>query len=405
MFMAHHLPEIVQVGDMAAHHPPRGVRPLLDDPPRAARRSGRRAPQLADDRRTLAQRATMKAVRWATQRRADYRDDHPQTPLMADFYFDSSALAKRYVSEPGSTWARRITARHAGNSSYVVRITGAERVASLALRARVGTLSSVQTAAAIARFKAGFRRGYAMIEVSASIVSAAMDLAERHGPRGYDSVQLASAMELRSTLLPGEPPHSAVLRSSLPPMVPAVCSEEEIDRMHVPAWTYERNGTRSDPINIVFEGSPVDPIRLAEVVDHLDNMGWLAPGKAFGKSEGDDQRLDSPSVPLQDAQRLFAALPASVLTSLLVRHHIRLWETKETSGHDVIVAGAHYERVRFVPPKHEVISFERAEQFVASDFGWPTGLWTVQPSSHPLGNPVSRAQKAWNDGNATIIRK
>ena len=108
--------------------------------------------------------------------------------------------------EPGSGWVRRITARRAGNGIYIARITGAELVAALALRARVGTLLPAQATAAIARFKADFRRGYTMIEVSATIVSAAMDLAERHGLRGYDSVQLASAIELRSTLMPGRRP-------------------------------------------------------------------------------------------------------------------------------------------------------------------------------------------------------
>jgi uncharacterized protein len=121
---------------------------------------------------------------------------------MADYYFDSSALAKRYVSEPGSLWVRRIAARRSAHNVYPVRITGAEVIAALALRSRVGTLSPAQATAAITRFKADFRRGYAIIDVSESIVSTAMDLAERHPLRGYDAVQLASAMALRSNLLP-----------------------------------------------------------------------------------------------------------------------------------------------------------------------------------------------------------
>ena len=123
---------------------------------------------------------------------------------MADYYFDSSALAKRYVSEPGSAWVRRIVGRGAAHNIYSVRITGAELVAALSLRSRVGTLSSAQATAAIARFRADFRRGYAIIEISETIISAAMDLAERYPLRGYDAVQLASAMLLRSNLLPAQ---------------------------------------------------------------------------------------------------------------------------------------------------------------------------------------------------------
>ncbi len=42
---------------------------------------------------------------------------------------------------------------------------------------------------------------HSVIEVLAATVAHAMDLAERHGLRGYDAVQLAAALELNARCL------------------------------------------------------------------------------------------------------------------------------------------------------------------------------------------------------------
>jgi uncharacterized protein len=120
---------------------------------------------------------------------------------MADYYFDTSALAKRYVLEPGSEWVRQRLAPTTGHVAYIVRVTGAEVVAALALRRRMGTILPTEASAAIALFRTDFGRRYAVIEVSAALVSRAMTLAERHSLRGYDSVQLAAALMAQTSLI------------------------------------------------------------------------------------------------------------------------------------------------------------------------------------------------------------
>jgi uncharacterized protein len=115
---------------------------------------------------------------------------------MGDYYLDSSALAKRYVEEQGSQQVRMLLSPGAGNTIYSVRITGAEVVAALTLRARVGTLAPASVSSAIAQFKVDFRRRYEVIEVTEALVESAMTLAEKHGLRGYDSVQLAAVLAL-----------------------------------------------------------------------------------------------------------------------------------------------------------------------------------------------------------------
>ena len=125
---------------------------------------------------------------------------------MAEFYLDSSALVKRYVQERGSSWVRRMLRPAAGNVAYTARITGPEIVAALVLRQRIGTLATDTVRRAIARFRTDFPERYALIEISAEVVDAAMGLAEKHELRGYDSVQLAAAPWLSQGRPPTSPP-------------------------------------------------------------------------------------------------------------------------------------------------------------------------------------------------------
>ena len=117
---------------------------------------------------------------------------------MAHYYFDSSALVKRYVAEVGTSWVQALCAPTTGHVLYTVRISGAEIIAALFRRARTGTLSSADAQAAATQFKADFRGDYQIVEVTEILVDRAMTLAEQHGLRGYDSVQLATALELQA---------------------------------------------------------------------------------------------------------------------------------------------------------------------------------------------------------------
>jgi predicted nucleic acid-binding protein len=86
----------------------------------------------------------------------------------------------------------------AGHTLYTVRISGAEIVAALFLRARTGSLALADAQAAATQFQADFRGRYQVVEVTEQLVDLAMTLAERHGLRGYDSVQLAAALALQA---------------------------------------------------------------------------------------------------------------------------------------------------------------------------------------------------------------
>jgi predicted nucleic acid-binding protein len=67
-------------------------------------------------------------------------------------FFDTSALAKRYVSEPGSAQVRATLRTHAVGA----RITYAELAASVARANRMGAISEAQRDAILARLAADF---------------------------------------------------------------------------------------------------------------------------------------------------------------------------------------------------------------------------------------------------------
>ena len=115
---------------------------------------------------------------------------------MPHYFLDSSGLVKRYVAEAGSGWVQSLCAPDAGNTTYISRITGAEVIAAIFRRLRMGDLRPEDAQAVARRFKDDFGRVYRVIEVTADVVERAMNLAEARALRGYDAVQLATALEI-----------------------------------------------------------------------------------------------------------------------------------------------------------------------------------------------------------------
>lgn len=114
---------------------------------------------------------------------------------MSALFLDSSSLVKRYARETGTNWVFNLVRPSAGNRLYLARVTGVETVAALTKRMRAGSLTNAAAAKAVDRFEREFSNRYVLIETTAQIVRAAMDLAKKHALRGYDAVQLASALQ------------------------------------------------------------------------------------------------------------------------------------------------------------------------------------------------------------------
>jgi predicted nucleic acid-binding protein len=116
---------------------------------------------------------------------------------VAVYYLDTSALVKRYAVETGTAWVVFLTSPTAGHEIATVRVSGPELIAAVARKVRSGQLAPADAERARAAFRADWQAQYLIVEVTAAVAERAMDLAWRHGLRGYDALHLAAALELQ----------------------------------------------------------------------------------------------------------------------------------------------------------------------------------------------------------------
>jgi uncharacterized protein len=116
---------------------------------------------------------------------------------MASFFFDTSALVKRHVTETGGAWVRSLLQASAGHRVYLARITAVEVVSAITRRQHRGDLSPAQAGAILAHFRRHLGQRYRVIELTPALFTNAMTTARTHRLRAYDAVQLAVALEIR----------------------------------------------------------------------------------------------------------------------------------------------------------------------------------------------------------------
>lgn len=119
---------------------------------------------------------------------------------MASYYFDSSALVKRYVGEVGTVWVRSTTDPAAGHQLFIALVAGAEIVAAIAKRQRAGSLAAADAQSAISVFENHFKAQYGVLATTREVIERAMLLAPQLSLRGYDAVQLATALIVNDEL-------------------------------------------------------------------------------------------------------------------------------------------------------------------------------------------------------------
>ena len=119
---------------------------------------------------------------------------------MGAYYFDTSALVKRYAAEVGSAWVRTLTAHRSGNVIYASAIAQPEVVGALWRKVREGRLDAGRARTLSGRVAAHFAHRYALVAITTSVVAKACELLERHPLRAYDALQLACATEVSRVL-------------------------------------------------------------------------------------------------------------------------------------------------------------------------------------------------------------
>ena len=120
---------------------------------------------------------------------------------MSHFYLDASAIVKRYSPETGSAWIRSLVDPQSKHTLALSEITLAEVGAALAVKHRVpGGITLQERDSALSLFLSHCQSEYELISVSRLTVDLAVRLTQAHKLRGYDAVQLSSALIANQTL-------------------------------------------------------------------------------------------------------------------------------------------------------------------------------------------------------------
>jgi len=113
-------------------------------------------------------------------------------------YFDTSAFLKLVIAEPGSDTAAEAWT---GATSVVTgRLLYPEARAALAAGLRARRIPQSQYSGLRSRLDDLWAE-CAVVEVTAAVATAAGDVAERYGLRGYDAVHLTSALQVAADVL------------------------------------------------------------------------------------------------------------------------------------------------------------------------------------------------------------
>ncbi len=114
---------------------------------------------------------------------------------MTVYFFDSSALVKRYIPESGSAWVRALTDTRFGHNILIAHLSQVEIISAAMRRAREGSISTRTARGVRLLVDRHASRQYYVIGLTGVIASLAADLLETHPLRAFDSIQLASALE------------------------------------------------------------------------------------------------------------------------------------------------------------------------------------------------------------------
>jgi uncharacterized protein len=112
---------------------------------------------------------------------------------MSNCFADTSALVKRYMPETGTMWTRKLISR---NTIFVAQVTAVEIMSAISRQYHDGAIDLSTLQAFRRQVTYHMQMQYRVVGMTNSILSRALGLHETHRLRAYDSVQLASALEV-----------------------------------------------------------------------------------------------------------------------------------------------------------------------------------------------------------------
>ena len=121
--------------------------------------------------------------------------------MVTIYFVDTSALAKRYFTEAGSTWVLSWIEPAANNTIVIAELALIEMRSVLARRVRGGLIANTNATQLRADFAVHVQNQYLTVLLDRDIVLEAARLVDTHGGlRTLDSIQLACALQARSVL-------------------------------------------------------------------------------------------------------------------------------------------------------------------------------------------------------------
>jgi hypothetical protein len=119
---------------------------------------------------------------------------------MPAYYFDTSALAQRYVEEVGSAWVQALVAQQSGQTIYTSMLTQPELVSALQRRVREGLLEASEARQLAQHVLEHMTQSYALAGITPAVITQACALLHRHPLRAYDALHLACALIVREAI-------------------------------------------------------------------------------------------------------------------------------------------------------------------------------------------------------------
>ncbi len=138
------------------------------------------------------------------------------------FFFDTSALIKRYLHEKGSAHIRRLL-QTGGAIFYQTFLAPVEITSALYRHHRGGQISIDQLSFLLKSYAVHSHRDYLLVPYSEALIDMAEALISRHPLRALDAIQLASALQLRRSLPTGAP--TLIFLSADDRLVSTACQE------------------------------------------------------------------------------------------------------------------------------------------------------------------------------------
>lgn len=114
---------------------------------------------------------------------------------MSALYLDSSSIVKRYSVEKGTNFVIGLLRPSAKNRIYSSKISEVEVCAAFSRKQKGLIISTKYAQKAVSRFRCNFSDKLRKPDVTDSIINEAVRLTETYALRGYDAVQLATALE------------------------------------------------------------------------------------------------------------------------------------------------------------------------------------------------------------------